>query len=265
MARPSRCASGKIPDLRLRLAAWPRSVTGLGPCRCASGSWSPSCWCWSSGSGVGLALAGWHARQWLRDELWTAQAQRPPAGGARFRRPAARRSADRARWRAWSATFDGNRHLQAWLVERRRSGDRHLAAGAGRAARPTWFADLLRPDIPPMRLAVPGPDGSAVELRPVYANDTARGLGRVPRPRRWCWRSPRSAAASLVFVAGRPGAAAADGGRPGAAAHRRAATTPPARPSRDRRSSSRWGAGSTRWPRDWPPCASATGRSRSRS
>jgi two-component system, NarL family, sensor histidine kinase UhpB len=125
-----------------------------------------------SGSGVGLALAGLEARQWLRDELWTAQlsahlqvarafsvlphAERPPRSMAGL-----------------AATFSGNRHLQAVVVD---PGGRVIAASepapAGPAA-PAWFADLMRPDIPPTRLAIPGADGSAVELRPLYADDTA--------------------------------------------------------------------------------------------
>ena len=129
-----------------------------------------------SGSGVGLALAGVEARQWLRDELWTAQlsahlqvarafADLPHEDAALARQPPA--------MAGLVATFSGNRHLQAVLVD---AGGRVIAASepapAGTAA-PAWFAALMRSDIPPTRLAIPNGGGAAVELRPLYADDTA--------------------------------------------------------------------------------------------
>src|SRR6185312_2409770 len=124
-----------------------------------------------SGSGVGLALAGLEARQWLRYELWTAQY------GAHLQ--VARAFADLPRderpQRAMAglvATFSGNRHLRAVLVD---AAGRVLAASEPPPATPApaWFANLLRPDIPPTRLAVPGGAGAAVELRPLYTDDAA--------------------------------------------------------------------------------------------
>ena len=126
----------------------------------------------ASGSGVGLALAGWEARQWLHDELWTAQL----SGHLQVARAFA--DADRAgqpprTLAGLVATFSGNRHLQAVLVDP--AG--HVVAASQQppveVAAPAWFADLLRSDIPPTRLAVPGGGGAAVELRPIYADDAA--------------------------------------------------------------------------------------------
>jgi len=129
-----------------------------------------------SGSGVGLALAGLEARQWLRDELWTAQLS-AHLQVARAFSVLPHADVDVARpprsMAGLVATFSGNRHLQAVVVDPR---GRVVAASepapAGPAA-PAWFADLMRPDIPSTRLAIPGADGAAVELRPLYADDTA--------------------------------------------------------------------------------------------
>jgi two-component system sensor histidine kinase UhpB len=125
-----------------------------------------------SGSGVGLALAGWEARQWLRDELWTAQLSAHLQVARAFADlPHAERP--QRSMAGLVATFSGNRHLQAVLVA---PTGRVIAASepapAGPPA-PAWFSDLMRPDIPPTRLAVPGAGGAAVELRPLYADDTA--------------------------------------------------------------------------------------------
>jgi two-component system sensor histidine kinase UhpB len=121
------------------------------------------------GSGLGLALAGWHARQWLREELTSAQAS--------GRLEAARTFADLPHAQqpgpelaALIADFDGNRHLQARLL--RADGAVIVASQPAPAdAPPDWFSSLLRQDIAPMRLAAPM--GEIVELRPIYANDMA--------------------------------------------------------------------------------------------
>ena len=122
------------------------------------------------GSGVGLALAGWHARQWLRGELVSAQAsadlavRRDFAGLAGSNAPA-RDLADLI------ATFDGDRHLQAVLVG---PGGHVLAVSRPELAAPppAWFCALLRQKLAPARL--PSPAARAVvELRPVDANDMA--------------------------------------------------------------------------------------------
>lgn len=121
------------------------------------------------GSGLGLALAGWHARQWLREELTSAQMSGELAVKRAYADtpPADARSAD---LRPLIATFDGNRHLQAALVA---PDGRVLALShpAPAAAPPAWFAALLREEIAPLKL--PRSAGPAVVLRPVYDDDMA--------------------------------------------------------------------------------------------
>ena len=169
-------ASGNLPNLRLRLAA-----AALGGILGAKMSLRlrillAFVLVLVSGSGVGLALAGLEARQWLRDELWTAQLS-AHLQVARAFSVLPHADPDVARpprsMAGLVATFSGNRHLEAVVVD---PGGRVIAASepapAGPAA-PAWFADLMRPDIPPTRLAIPGADGAAVELRPLYADDTA--------------------------------------------------------------------------------------------
>jgi two-component system sensor histidine kinase UhpB len=121
------------------------------------------------GSGLGLALAGWQARGWLRDELWTAQlsahlqvardlADLPPADQTE------------RKLAGLVATFNGNRHLVAVLLG---PDGRVLAASenAPGAPPPTWFADLLRQPLAPARLLAPASGGLSIELRPVYDED----------------------------------------------------------------------------------------------
>lgn len=125
----------------------------------------------ASGSGVGLALAGWHARQWLREELFSAQASGRLFVARAFddlphAQQPARELSDLI------ATFDGDRHLQALLWGP--SGRLLAASQPARAAEPPgWFSVLLKRRIAPERLAAPTPGGDVVELRPVYANDLA--------------------------------------------------------------------------------------------
>ena len=254
-------APGNLPNLRLRLARSPLRVKDFGPgCRCGSGFCSPSCWCWSPGPGVGLALAGLEARQWLRDELWTAQLSAHLQVARRFLRAAARRDRGRrARWPAWSATFSGNRHLQAVVVD---PGGRVIAASEPAPAGPAAPALVRRPDAPRHPAdAARHPRrgrrgrGAAAALRRRHRRD----LGGAARHRAGAGARHGRRRRRGVRP-GDLGDAAGDGRRPGAAAGSGPATTPPARPSRGRRRSSRWGAGSTRWPRGLPPCASATAR-----
>lgn len=124
-----------------------------------------------SGSGVGLALAGLEARQWLRDELWTAQLSAHLQVARAFADLPAEPRPPRA-MAGLVATFSGNRHLQAVLVG---ADGRVIAASepAPATPAPAWFSDLLRPDIPPTRLAIPGGGGAAVELRPLHTDDSA--------------------------------------------------------------------------------------------
>jgi two-component system sensor histidine kinase UhpB len=123
------------------------------------------------GAGFGLALAGWHARQWLREELVSAQdSGRLEVTRAFADLPGERRPADQLT--ALIADFDGNRHLQARLLA---PDGRVLAAShpAPAAAPPDWFFVLLRREIVPARLPAPGAGGEIVELRPIYADDMA--------------------------------------------------------------------------------------------
>jgi two-component system sensor histidine kinase UhpB len=121
----------------------------------------------ASGSGFGLALAGWHARQWLHEELTSAQL----SGRLTVRRVFAdlrRDQAPNSELASLVATFDGDRHMQAMLLG---ADGRVIAASTPHFSTepPAWFTAWLRQSVPPMRLAAP--DGEAIELRPVEAND----------------------------------------------------------------------------------------------
>jgi len=121
------------------------------------------------GAGLGLALAGWHARQWLREELTSAEASGRLEAARELAQPFASDRADRP-LAGLIADFDGNRHLQALLI-----GPDGRVAAASRPAPaeppPSWFSGLLRQDVAPLRLAAAA--GYVVELRPVYADDMA--------------------------------------------------------------------------------------------
>ncbi len=71
------------------------------------------------------------------------------------------------------ATFDGNRHLEAALVER--SGRIRIISRAEMPARaaPGWFAASLRPDLKPVTVSVPDGSGNVIKLQPVPASDIA--------------------------------------------------------------------------------------------
>ena len=163
---------GNLPDLHLRLAAAAHRLKLLRKMSLRLRILLAFVLVLVSGSGVGLALAGWEARQWLHEELWTAQL----SAHLQVARAFSELQHDGEPPRTVGglvATFSGNRHLQAVLVD---PGGKVIAASqpapAGPAA-PGWFADLMRPDIQPTRLAIPGGGGAAVELRPLYADDTA--------------------------------------------------------------------------------------------
>ena len=83
------------------------------------------------GSGFGLALAGWHARQWLREELVSAQ----DSGRLEVTRAFAGLTSAQPRGdlTALIADFDGNRHLQARLLD---VGGRVVAASHPAPASP---------------------------------------------------------------------------------------------------------------------------------
>src|ERR1700722_8701019 len=119
------------------------------------------------GSGFGLALAGQHARHWLRDEMTSAE----ESGRLETVRAVAEMPLSDHPDRQLVpliADFDGNRHLQAWLIT---AQGEVLATSqpAPAAPPPDWFYYLLHQDVAPAKLAVPG--GGAIELWPVYSND----------------------------------------------------------------------------------------------
>jgi len=119
------------------------------------------------GSGCGLALAGAQARHWLREELTSAQ----ESGRLETARAVAEMPLTAQPDRQLVpliADFDGNRHLQAWLVT---AQGEVLATSQPAPADPPpdWFYYLLHQDVPPAKLAVPG--GGTIELWPVYSND----------------------------------------------------------------------------------------------
>lgn len=123
------------------------------------------------GAGSGLVLAGWQARHWLRGELTSAQASGELAVNRAFS-DLKRSNSPSQDLRSLIATFDGNRHLQARLLG---PGGQVIATSrlAPAIPPPAWFGALLRQDIVPIRLTSPSGGGAAVELRPVYTNDTA--------------------------------------------------------------------------------------------
>src|SRR5579862_6839764 len=119
------------------------------------------------GSGFGLALAGQHARQWLREEMTSAQ----ESGRLETVRAIAEMPVSAQPDRQLApliADFDGNRHLQAWLI----TAQGEVMATSRPAPAdppPDWFYYLLRQDVPAVRIAAPA--GGMIELWPIYAND----------------------------------------------------------------------------------------------
>jgi two-component system sensor histidine kinase UhpB len=71
------------------------------------------------------------------------------------------------------ATFNGNRHLTAAVLDR--SGRVRMASKPTmpRKAAPEWFGDSLRPDRQPVFVSVPDRSGDVVRLRPEPASDIA--------------------------------------------------------------------------------------------
>ncbi|HEY3799408.1 MAG TPA: histidine kinase [Caulobacteraceae bacterium] len=121
------------------------------------------------GAGFGLALAGWHARQWLREELTSAQES---GRLAVLRDYADLRRDPSIELTGLVATFDGNRHLKAVLT----NPDGSVAAVSRPTAAvpaPAWFGALLHQDIATIHLAAPGGDGAAIALVPMPDDDVA--------------------------------------------------------------------------------------------
>ena len=122
-----------------------------------------------SGSVIGTALAGWQAKQVLREELVAALA------GGRLTVSGAFESLVRSDQPTRDltrlvASFDGARHVRASLVD---DSGRPLAVSRPLPVReaPAWFAALFRARLAAARLAVPAPGHGQVILAPVEAND----------------------------------------------------------------------------------------------
>jgi two-component system sensor histidine kinase UhpB len=124
-----------------------------------------------TGSVVGTALAGWQANQVLREELAAALAGgRQAVAGAYASLPRSdnpSRDLDRL-----VAAFDGDRHLIATLLDRRKRVELRSRPLSVRPA-PAWFAGLFHPVARPLTLPVPGPVGGWIVLSPLAANDVA--------------------------------------------------------------------------------------------
>jgi two-component system sensor histidine kinase UhpB len=71
------------------------------------------------------------------------------------------------------ATFDGNRHLTAEVVDR--LGHTRLVSRPAmpRNVAPAWFAKSLRPDLATVMVPIPGGSGDVLALRPEPASDIA--------------------------------------------------------------------------------------------
>jgi two-component system sensor histidine kinase UhpB len=123
----------------------------------------------ASGSGLGMALAGWQARGWLHEELWSAQLSAHLQVARAFADLTPEERTPR-RLAGLVATFNGNRHLQAVLLGPD-GGELAASQTAPANVPPGWFSDMLRQEIAPARLEAPGSGGYAIELRPVYDDD----------------------------------------------------------------------------------------------
>ena len=71
------------------------------------------------------------------------------------------------------ATFDGNRHLSATVVDP--SGRVRIASNVAmpKQGAPSWFAASLLPDLQPVMIKVPDGSGDVLSLRPEPASDIA--------------------------------------------------------------------------------------------
>jgi two-component system sensor histidine kinase UhpB len=71
------------------------------------------------------------------------------------------------------ATFDGNRHLTAALVDPSGRARMSSQAATPRKHAPAWFAAAIGPDLQPAMIKVPDGNGDVLVLRPEPASDTA--------------------------------------------------------------------------------------------
>jgi len=124
-----------------------------------------------TGSLVGTVLAGWQAKQVLREELAAAVAGGRQTVAGAFDSLARSDDPSRDLDRLVDA-FDGDRHLKATLLDSRGAVVRRSRPLPVSPA-PDWFAALFRPTMNPLALAVPGPAGGRFMLSPLDANDVA--------------------------------------------------------------------------------------------
>jgi two-component system, NarL family, sensor histidine kinase UhpB len=71
------------------------------------------------------------------------------------------------------ATFDGNRHLRASVIDRLRHVRISSEVAMPRHAAPGWFSAAVSPDIEPTIVSVPDGSGDVLELQPEPASDVA--------------------------------------------------------------------------------------------
>jgi two-component system sensor histidine kinase UhpB len=71
------------------------------------------------------------------------------------------------------ATFDGNRHLTAAVVDPRGRVRMRSQSAMPVTPAPAWFAASIRPDVQPAMIRVPNSSSYILMLRPEPANDTA--------------------------------------------------------------------------------------------
>jgi two-component system sensor histidine kinase UhpB len=124
-----------------------------------------------SGSIVGTALAGWQAKQVLREELSAALSGGGQTVAGAFSSLGRSDDPERDLNRLVGA-FDGNRHLRAALLDERGRLVRQSRPLPATLA-PDWFAALFRPMMSGIALPVPAPPGGQLILSPLAANDVA--------------------------------------------------------------------------------------------
>ncbi|MDR3506702.1 MAG: sensor histidine kinase [Caulobacteraceae bacterium] len=142
------------------------------------------------GAAVGVMLALWDARLSLREELAAAQLGGRQTVASAFEDLPRSVHPDRD-LRQLISTFDGNRHLVAQLDGPGLGAGFTSSPLRGIAPAPAWFAALLDPRLPPIRIAVPspGPAATHIVLRPMADADIADS-----------WRQAAHEAGVLIIV-----------------------------------------------------------------
>lgn len=121
------------------------------------------------GSVAGLGMAGWQAKRALREELAAALVGGRQTVASAFE-DLPRSDHPRRDLRQLVATFDGNRHLAAMLVDG--AGRTVFSSRAAAAApAPAWFRDLLGDALPDAHIPAPAPGQGVIVLRLLFAND----------------------------------------------------------------------------------------------